>query len=72
MSKAILEFNLPDDQKDFDLAVKAPDMRSALEDVREYLRANVKYQTQDQKRWEAYDEVYQQFYIILNDNNIKL
>jgi hypothetical protein len=72
MSKAILEFNLPDDQYEFDLAVKAPDMRSALEDIREYLRANVKYQTQDQKRWEVYDEVYQQFYIILNDNNIKL
>jgi hypothetical protein len=70
--KAILEFNLPDDQSDFDLAVKALDMRIALDGIREYLRGKVKYDTHDEKKWEAYDEVYQQFYEIINSYDIKL
>jgi hypothetical protein len=70
--KAILEFNLPEDQSDFDLAVKAVDMRIALDGIREYLRGKVKYDTHDEKKWEAYDEVYQQFYEIINSYDIKL
>jgi hypothetical protein len=70
--KAILEFNLPDDQDIFDLHVTAYDMRNSLNDVRNYLRAKSKYETEDEVKWEAYNEVYQQFFIILNDNNIKL
>jgi hypothetical protein len=70
--KAILEFNLPEDQSDFELAVKALDMRIALDSIREYLRGKVKYDTQDDKKWEAYDEVYEQFYEIINNYNIKL
>jgi hypothetical protein len=70
--KAILEFNLPDDQSDFDLAIKALDMRIALDGIREYLRGKVKYDNHDEKKWEAYNEVYEHFFEILNDNNIKL
>jgi len=70
--KAILEFNLPDDQEEYDLAVKAQDMMRSLNDVRNYLRAKSKYETEDEAKWEAYNEVHQQFFEILNDNNIKL
>jgi hypothetical protein len=72
MSKAILEFNLPEDQSDFDLAVKALDMRIALDGIRQYLRSKVKYETDDPNKWEAYDEMYQEFYNIINKNNIQL
>jgi hypothetical protein len=72
MSKAILEFNLPEDQSDFELAVKALDMRIALDGIRQYLRGKVKYDTHDEKQWEAYNEVYEQFYEIINNYNIKL
>ena len=65
--KAIIEFNLPDDQAEYELCNKALDMRIALDGIREYLRGKVKYETQDEKKWEAYDEVYQQFFEITND-----
>jgi fatty acid-binding protein DegV len=70
--KAILEFNLPDDQGEYELCNKAQEMSDAIKDIRDYLRSKVKYDTQDEKKWEAYDEVYQQFYEIINDYNIKL
>jgi len=70
--KAILEFLLPEDQEEYDLAVKAQDMMRSLNDIRNYLRAKSKYETEDEAKWEAYDEVHQQFFEILNDNNIKL
>lgn len=70
--KAILEFNLPDDQDTFDLHVTAYDMRISLIEIKEYLRTKVKYETEEEIRWEAYDEIYQHFFEILHDNNIKL
>lgn len=65
--KATLEFNLPEDQSEYDLCNKALDMRIALDGIREYLRGKVKYDTQDEKKWEAYNDVYLQFYEITND-----
>jgi len=70
--QAQLIFNLPDDQAEYDLAVKAHDMRRSLIEIKDYLRSLSKYETEDEVKWEAYNEVYQQFFIILNDNNIKL
>lgn len=65
--KATLEFNLPEDQSEYDLCNKALDMSIALHGIREYLRGKVKYDTQDEKKWEAYNDVYLQFYEITND-----
>jgi len=70
--KAILEFNLPDDQQTFDLHVMAYDMRVSLIEIKDYLRAKVKYETENDVKWEAYNEMYEHFFEILNDNNIKL
>ena len=41
--KAILEFNLPDDQPDFDQALKAHEYHSALSEISLYLRQLQKY-----------------------------
>jgi hypothetical protein len=70
--KAILEFNLPDDQDTFDLHVMAYDMRISLIEIKDYLRSKSKYETENEVKWEAYNEVYEHFFEILNDNNIKL
>ena len=70
--KAILEFSLPEDQETFELHVTAYDMRRSLIEIKDYLRDKAKYETEEEAKWQAYDEVYQQFFIILNDNNIKL
>jgi hypothetical protein len=41
--KAILEFNLPEDQIDFDLAVKGTKYYSALWEMDQWLRSQIKY-----------------------------
>lgn len=70
--KAILEFNLPDDQAEYDLCNKAREMSHALNDVKEYLRRKVKYEEMPADKWELCDEIYQEFYRLLEQNNIKL
>lgn len=41
--KAILEFSLPEDQSDFDLAVNGAKAQSALWEMDQYLRNELKY-----------------------------
>lgn len=43
MSKGILEFSLPEEREEFDLALKAPDLYSTLWDFSEILRQKMKY-----------------------------
>jgi len=45
--KAILEFNLPDDQQDFDLATSGLKFWSVLWDLDQSLRAKTKYASDD-------------------------
>jgi hypothetical protein len=70
--KAILEFSLPDDQEYWDMAVKAREMAYALNDIRNYLRSRVKYEEMPAEKWETCDEIYQEFFRLLEQNNIKL
>lgn len=70
--KATLEFNLPEDQSEYDLCNKAFDMRLALNDMRNYLRSKVKYEEMPAEKWEVCDEIFQEFYRILEQNNIKI
>ncbi len=70
--KAILEFNLPEDQEYWDMAVKAREMAYALNDIRNYLRGRVKYEEMPADKWETCDEIYQEFFRLLEQNNIKL
>ena len=41
--KAILEFNLPEDQRSFEMANQAPDMVSAIGHFEDTLRSYIKY-----------------------------
>jgi hypothetical protein len=70
--KATIEFNLPDDQVEYDLCNKAQEMFDALKDVRNYLRSKVKYEEMPADKWELCDEIYQEFYRLLEQNHIKL
>lgn len=53
--KATLEFNLPDEQEDFDLCVKANKMHYALFEFDSHLRSILKYE--DNLSEETYDKV---------------
>ncbi len=57
--KAILEFNLPDDQEDFKLATNAVSWYSVCWDLDQELRAKTKYASDDlsQDKYDAYQEI---------------
>lgn len=43
MSKAILEFNLPEDREEFEMASKGPDYYNALFDIDNHCRNSLKH-----------------------------
>jgi len=63
--KAILEFNLPDDNQEFELASKALKMYSTLWDLDVWLRTQIKYNNQEQ-----YEPVREKLRELMNDNRI--
>jgi hypothetical protein len=72
--KAILEFNLPDDQAEFDEANNAGKYYSILWDLDQFLRNKVKYPAEDYDPIETdtYDKVRTELWNLLNEHNIDL
>ena len=63
--KAILEFNLPEDNQEFELTSKALKMYSTLWDFDIWLRSEIKYNNQEQ-----YEPVRDKLREFMNDNRI--
>jgi hypothetical protein len=63
--KAILEFNLPEDNQEFELASKALKMFGTLWDFDVWLRTEIKYNNQEQ-----YEPVREKLRELMNDNRI--
>jgi hypothetical protein len=72
--KAILEFNLPDDQQDFDLAVSGMKFWSVLYDLDQSLRTKTKYASDDlpKDKYDAYQEIREELRELMSNNNISL
>ena len=72
--KAILEFNLPDDQQDFEMASNAMKFWSVLYELDQDLRAKTKYASDDlpQDKYDAYQEVRESLRELMSENNISL
>ena len=70
--KATLEFNLPDDQNEFDLAIQGSKMYLALWDISQELRTLWKYEELSDEEWKMVERIRDKFYEILDENQIKL
>ena len=72
--KAILEFNLPDDQQDFQLASNAMKFWSVLYELDQDLRTKTKYASDDlpQDKYDAYEEVRDVLQELMRNENISL
>jgi len=70
--KATLEFNLPDDQHEFDLAVQGSKMYSALWDISQELRAIWKHEELSDEEFKMVERIRNKFFEILEDNQITL
>ena len=68
--KAILEFNLPDDQEDFDMAVKAGAAFAALDDFMKYLRSNLKHAELNDVRYAQLEKVREVFIHLINEREL--
>ena len=70
--KAILEFNLPDDQQDFDLAINGMKFWSVLYDLDQSLRTKTKYAPDSlpQDKYDAYQEIREELRELMSNNDI--
>lgn len=72
--KATLEFNLPEDQQEFNLATNGMNLWNVLWDMDQYLRSHTKYAPDDmpQEKYDAYLEIRTKLMELMSDNNVSL
>lgn len=70
--KAILEFNLPDEQPEHYCAMKGADMLNVLWEIRSELRSMLKYGELSEEQYNIVDKIEDFLYRSLNDNDINL
>jgi hypothetical protein len=70
--KGILEFNLPEDREEFDLAQNVHKYRRAIEDMSAALRSEIKYGEGEPRKYYVYLKlVREKFREILEENEIE-
>ena len=72
--KAILEFNLPEEQTEFEIASNAQKTISVLWNMNQWLRKQIKYAPDDMSKEElyAYNLCRDELHSLLNEHNINL
>ena len=71
--KAILEFNLPEDKVDFDLALQGSDWKHVCWEMDQYLRKRVKYdEGLTEEQLEVYEDMRGEFWRMMKENNVDL
>ena len=70
--KVKLEYNLPDDQFEFDSAVKSMKMFFALTEIKDELRSIWKYEELKENQFEMVERIREKFFEILTENEINL
>ena len=72
--KATLEFNLPEDQQDFDLAVNGAKAQVALWEMDQWLRAQYKYMPDEEyskDKYETFEKCREQLREIMFEHGLK-
>jgi hypothetical protein len=72
--KAILEFNLPEEQSDFDLANNGAKAQVALWEMDQWLRAQYKYMPDNEyseDKYETYEKCREHLREIMLENGVK-
>jgi len=70
--KAILEFNLPDDQPEFDNAINGTKWSLVAWELDQWLRSQIKYSPDDmsQEAYEAFEQCRDKLHEIKNEYNL--
>ncbi len=70
--KAILEFNLPEDNYEFANATQGAKMRSILWDLDQWLRAKLKFEELTDEQYDTFKKTREYLRSLLIDENIDL
>ena len=70
--KVTIEYNLPDDQFEFESAVKSNKMFFALIEIKDELRSIWKYEELKKNQFEMVERIREKFFEILTENEINL
>jgi hypothetical protein len=72
--KAILEFNLPDDDQEYNLANNSYNFWRVLYELDQELRAKTKYAPDDMSDddYDAYQSIRDKLHELMRDNNVNL
>ena len=72
--EAIIKFNLPEDEEDFQVAVNGKKMYSVLWEMDQWLRSNTKYapDSMSEDTYNAYQKSRNQLHEFMNDVNISI
>ena len=70
--KVKLEYNLPDDQFEFECAVKSTKMYFSLTEINDELRSIWKYEDLKSNQFEMVERIREKFFEILTENEINL
>ena len=70
--KAILEFNLPEEQAEHYCAIKGADMLNVLWELKAELRGMLKYGELTSEQYEIVDKIQDFLFSSLNDNDVNL
>ena len=71
--KAILEFNLPEDSHEFQMATTGAAMHSTLWEMDQWLRAKYKYMPDteySEDKYDTYEKCREQLHQFMRDNNV--
>jgi len=69
---ATLTFSLPEEQEEFDYAVKGSDWRIVVEDMSNWLRSKLKYEQLTPEQDAAYEEARKHLFTILEERGLSL
>ena len=72
--EAILKFNLPDDQEDFNIALDGSKWALSMWEMNNWLRSQIKHPPEGMSddTYKAFEDARDQLYEILNENQLKL
>jgi hypothetical protein len=70
--KSILEFSLPDDQREYQIHIQAENMLGMLQNISDYLRSSQKYGNDFKDAADALNKIREQFYWAVNEFDVNL
>lgn len=70
--KAIFEFNLPEDQREYEVMSQASKAQAFLWDFSQQLRSWYKYGHQFKDADDAVDKIREEFYQLLNEHEVNI